>query len=72
MKEDRTKSKIHTFIKILDKQIKRKIKEARETWLSEQRSKIEELEKKFESFNVHKKFKEIIRMKQTRLLRDTD
>ena len=42
-----------------NKVIRRKIREAKEKWLSEKCEEIEDLERKHDSFNVHKKVKEL-------------
>ena len=52
---------------------RRKIREAKERWLSEKCEEIEDLQKKYDSFNVHKKVKEFTgryRKKAAAVLRD--
>lgn len=44
--------------KEIDRTVNRKIKEAKEKWLREKCQEIEELERKHDSFNMHKKVKE--------------
>lgn len=49
---------IHSY-KNIDRRIKRKIIEAKEQYMQERCHEIEELEKKYDSFGIHKKIKEI-------------
>lgn len=70
-----SKTKDVNKYEILDKEIQRKIKEAKEQWLSDQCEEVEELERKYDFFNMHKKVKEISgthRIKSTSLLKNTD
>lgn len=42
----------------IQREIRREIRQAKENWLNEKCEEIEELEKKFDNFNLHKKIKE--------------
>ncbi|KAG8233916.1 hypothetical protein J437_LFUL005121 [Ladona fulva] len=75
--DERRAYKIKNPMKYIEihRKIKRKIKEAKEKWLSEQCMEIEELEKKHDSYNMHKRIRDITRMgkrRTTSLLIDTD
>ncbi|KAL1446457.1 hypothetical protein WDU94_005636 [Cyamophila willieti] len=52
------KNKDVTRYKQIHKEIRRKVKEAKETWLNEKCNEIEDLERKHDSLNMHKKIKE--------------
>lgn len=53
------KNDLFTKYKTINNLIKRKCKDAKETWLSEKCTEIENLQKKHDTFNVHKKIKEM-------------
>lgn len=53
------KTKEASKYKEVQKAIRRKIREAKEKWLSEKCIEIEELDKKYDSFNLHRKIKEM-------------
>ena len=69
------KNKDNQMYKRVDKQIKSKIKQAKEQWLKEQCAEIEEYQKRYDSFNAHKKIKELTQNNRKRkpgILRDTN
>uniref|UniRef100_A0A8D8L8K4 Craniofacial development protein 2 n=1 Tax=Cacopsylla melanoneura TaxID=428564 RepID=A0A8D8L8K4_9HEMI len=49
----------HQRYKDVNKEIKRKIRDAKQNWLEEQCKEMEDLEKKHDSFNLYKKIKEL-------------
>ena len=65
---ERRKYKIQDPIryKILHKEIRRKCREARESWLSDKCKEIEILQKKHDHFNLHKKVKEMSGLQRKR------
>lgn len=56
---ERNKNKNKENYNKLHKEIKRKIKDTKEKWVSNRCEEIEELQKKNDSFNMHKKIKEM-------------
>ena len=68
------KNRDFTKYKEVNKQIKYKIKDAKEKWLKQQCEEIEEYQKKHDSFNTHKKIKEMTytyRKRKPGILKDT-
>lgn len=74
--EQRRKRKNHLDkYKDINKQIKKKIKEAKEAWIKEQCEEMETYEKKYDAFNMYKKVKEItgnVKKYQIGKIRDKD
>lgn len=65
----------NTRYKQLQSQIRRKIREAKETYFSERCNEIEELQSKYDNFNLHKKVKElagVVKRKYPNILLDKE
>ena len=70
--EERRKSKGNKDeYRTLNKAVQRKIKEAKEEYLAAQCEEIEGLEKKFDSFHMHKKIKEMAGCNRVKTARNT-
>ena len=73
--EERRLKKGHPEYHQMNRVIKNKIRMAKENWLNEQCREIENLEAKYDTFNMHKKIKEaagIYRTRQTGILLDSE
>lgn len=73
MNERRTHKANPTLYAELNKRIRRKCRDAKEQWMSEKCSEIETLQEKYDTFNLHKKVKEMAncnKKRPTAILRD--
>lgn len=67
MEERRTfKNQDRQKYKLIDKEIRKKIRDAKEAWFVNQCKEVEELQKRHDTFNIHKRVKELTAMNTKR------